>query len=98
MNPGSLEGTRAIVTGAGRGIGAAIALAGRLPSDRHEDVKSVARRGVDLSESLQVFAAASHTEYRRADSDLVGVHFETGADSAGPAVIKYGEPTCVLCF
>ena len=32
-----------------------------------EDVKSVTRRGVDLSESLQVFAAASHTEHRRAD-------------------------------
>jgi hypothetical protein len=34
-----------------------------------EDVKSVTRRGVDLSASLQIFAAASHTEHGRAESE-----------------------------
>ena len=37
-----------------------------------EDVKSVTRRGVDLSESLQIFVAASHTEHGRAESEHLG--------------------------
>ena len=35
-------------------------------------MKSVIRRGVDLSESLQIFAAASHTEHGRAESEHLG--------------------------
>jgi hypothetical protein len=27
-----------------------------------------------------------------------GEHFKTGADSDGPALTKYGEPICILCF
>src|SRR5207342_2414482 len=35
---------------------------------------------------------------RRRLSLLRGEHFKTGADSDGPALTKYGEPICILCF
>jgi hypothetical protein len=81
-NPWSLAGTRTIVTGAGRGIGATVLGV----ACSREDLERLREVNPSAGDRLHVFSADLTDASQRG---LVGVHFKTGADLDAPAVIKY---------